>query len=64
MTEWKLIDTAPKIGSGSPLMLIFSKKSGLSVGRWREGWGWSTVPGDYSRKPTHWAPMPNLPTGP
>jgi hypothetical protein len=60
--NWQPIETAPKIGNGSPILLLFSRATGVFVGRWMGPWGWVSVPGKYGRHPTHWMPLPPPPS--
>jgi hypothetical protein len=61
MTDWQLIETAPKDGT-----YILGNKKFLDAGwsprvvRWERGC-WLTDPGDWSQKPTHWMPLPEPP---
>lgn len=59
-TEWLPIETAPKIGDGGPLILLFSQVDGYCVGTWRYN-QWVSVPGIYRRTPTYWMPLPEPP---
>lgn len=56
--QWRPIETAPKDGTQ---VRLYGPK-GEVVGRHRPQWNsWSTVPGDYTVKPTHWQPLGRSP---
>lgn len=63
--HWQSIDTAPKDGSR---FLAYEKTSNYSISEcwWESDFGgqWQGWTNDWDNEPnpTHWAPMPNLPS--
>jgi hypothetical protein len=56
---WRDISSAPKDGTA---VLVVGPKSIAAVVAKHEGeWGWVTMPGRYSLKPTLWQPLPPAP---
>jgi hypothetical protein len=56
--EWQPIETAPKDGS-----VIIVNNYGIDVGYWSAAYnGWLTGGSRTVASPTHWLPVPELPT--
>jgi hypothetical protein len=66
MSDWQPIDTAPKDGTRVLLYDRFCREPEHArfVGVW---WGqgmpprWVSCPGAFSKRPTHWRPLPEPP---
>ena len=65
--EWEPIETAPKDGTRVLLYDRFMREQDFAVfvGRWvmgLHGAGWYATPGAFSKRPTHWMPIPKPPS--
>lgn len=59
--EWIAVtpETMPKTNQ----FVLANVASGVRVVQWR-GNGWTTIPGGWSCKPSHWMPLPSPPVLP
>lgn len=65
--DWQPIETAPK--DGRFVLIAFDcpnpEYKAVCVARIRKGWStWDSFPGDYTKHPTHWMPLPPPPQAP
>jgi hypothetical protein len=61
MSEWKLIETAPKDGTRVMIVIAENIKT-VCVAYWSKGCdAWMSIPGCWSREATHWMPIPAPP---
>jgi len=58
--DWQPIETAPR--DGTVVLVSYGNRQdtgSVIAARVKPGWqSWSSVPGDYTCKPTHWMPLP------
>lgn len=61
-TGWQPIETAPKDGTDFLAFVPFRKTHHVMVGAFVPSGHFSSWPGRWDYKPTHWQPLPEPPT--